>query len=130
MRWYDLTANLVLADSDGVDETCGYRFELPLDDNMQLVEKDWKHSERPYKVTRFWKNEPTLKGQLILHMHNCWSIQYSQQVSPDATVQLGEESMEVGELLSIRDHASAAHEFRITSLHETRWFPTATERDC
>lgn len=127
MRWYDITANLVLPDSEDVDETCGYRFELPLDDNRQLVEKDWKQSERPYKVTRFWKDEPTLTGELILHMRNSWLIKYPRPVKPDATVQLGEEIMVVGEPLCIRDHASAAHNFRITSLHETHWFPTATE---
>jgi len=127
MRWYDITANLVLAGSEDVDESCGYRFQLPLDDNRQLVEGDWKHSERPYKVTRFWKDEPTLYGQLNLHMHNSWLIKYPHPVKPDPTVQLGEEIMQVGEPLSIRDHASAAHDFLITSMNEVRWFPTDNE---
>jgi len=42
-------------------------------------------------------------------------------------VQLGEEVIQVGELLSIRDHAGAAHTFRITSVQEVSWIPTATE---
>jgi len=125
MKWYRIVASLVCADSNGVNAACGYRFNLPLDGNMQLLEKDWQQSSRPYKVTRFWIDEPDLEGELVLHMRNSWLIKYDRSVKPDATVQLGEEVMSSGELLSIRDHADATHEFKITSIDEVRWFPTA-----
>jgi len=127
MKFYEIKANLVLPDSDEVDKSCGYYFELPLDENMKLVEEDWKQTEQPYYVTRFWADEEVLYGELVLHMRKSWSIKYAQQISQDATVQLGEEVIQVGELLSIRDHAGAAHTFRITSVQEVSWIPTATE---
>ncbi len=127
MRWHEIKAHLVKHDSDEVDYECGYRFELPLNYRMQLVAEDWKQSQRPYKVTRFWADEPTLHGQLVLHMRHCWLIKYAYPVNPDPTVQLGEEVMRVGEFLSIRDHASDMHTFRITSMSEIHWVPTATE---
>jgi len=34
MKFYEIKANLVLPDSDEVDKSCGYYFELPLDENM------------------------------------------------------------------------------------------------
>jgi len=127
MKWYEIKANLVLADSEKVDKNCGYRFELPLDENMQLIEEEWKDREQPYPVIRFWEGEASRHGQLELHMHNSWSIKYHVPDESDPTIQLGEEVMSVGELLSIRDHSDNAHSFRITSLEELPWSPTATE---
>jgi len=127
MKWFEITANLIVEKTGETDESCGYRFELPLDENMQLVANHWKKGPRPYKVTRFWSDEPDLEGQLVLHMRNSWLINYTYPMSPDPTVQLGEERMTVGEFLSIRDHASDMHTFKITSIEEVRWFPTAAE---
>jgi len=127
MRCYEIKANLVLTDSDEVDKSCGYIFELPLNKELKLDEKDWKKSHHSYNVTRFWTGEKAMYGQLVLHMRKSWLIKYAFQESPDATVQLGEIVMRVGELLSIRDHAGTTHTFQITSVEEVNWIPTATE---
>jgi len=127
MRWYEIKANLILSDSDQVDEARGYCFKLPLDENMQLVNEDWKHGQRPYRVTRFWAGEQDLHGQLVPIVRKSWLIKYAYPARSDPTLQLGDEILQEGELLSIRDHADAMHTFRITSVKEVRWFPTAAK---
>ncbi len=126
MKWYKVKACLAVDGSCEVNRECGYVFQLPLDNNMRLLEDDWKQNDRPYIVTRFWQGEDEVHGVLVLHMRNSWLIKYGFPLSSDPTVQLGEETMRVGEYLSIRDHSDEMHSFLITSIDEIRWFPTAS----
>jgi len=124
MIWYRIFANLENTETNETDVACGYKFELPLDDDMRLVVKDWETSQRAYKVTRFWREEPNRKGHLLYLFDSSWCIDYGANVQTDFPIPIGGERLALGDKLHIRDIDNLVRTYRIVLAFQTRWFPS------
>jgi len=106
----------------------GYDLVAPLDEHGHIDPELWRMHQKECVVRRFWDNEEDVVG-LLVHKpggveHARWMFDYGAGAGADeeeeAGYRFGAHTFATGEYVSIRDHGSELHTFKVTSVEPLR----------
>lgn len=101
------------------DHGRGYDLVVPLDDASRLADLGpFIDDVRAGHVRRFRGGETDALGRLIHGPGGAWLLAFEGEAQPELGFRLGEERMEPGEYLSIREADGVYHPYRVVVARE------------
>lgn len=99
----------------------GYDLVAPVDDDGQLLPKDWSANRDKCRVRRYWGNETEELGHLVRKPGGAWAFHYDilGDADDDETgYRFGNHKFLPGEYVSINEHDDVLRTFKVVAVRD------------